>query len=74
MIAHDGAPPWRIFAGYESDGDLIHVRRRKDDGAIVRLIMRGGQRLSFQGRSLLNAQDLPQGSALDGATTIGGRY
>jgi len=69
IIAHDGAPSQKAFAGYESDGHLIYVRRRKSDEAIVRIIMRGGHRLSFQGQSLLKAHDLLEDFALDCAIT-----
>jgi len=65
IIAHDGAPSWKAFAGYESDGDLVYVRRRKNDGAIVRMIMRAGRELSFQGQSLLKVHGPPQDFALD---------
>ena len=65
MIAHDGAPPWKVFAGYESDGELVYVRRRKSDGAIVRMIMRAGCKLSFHGQPLIKANEKPQDLALD---------
>jgi len=71
IVAHDGAPSWKAFAGYESDGDLIYVRRRKGDGAISKIIKRGGRRLSFQGKSLLEARGLPQDFALNCAVMTG---
>jgi len=60
MMAHDGSPFWKVFGGYESDGDLVYVRRRKSDGAIVRMVMRGGCRLLFQGQPLLESQEIPK--------------
>jgi hypothetical protein len=71
VIAHDGAPPWKAFAGCESDGDLVYLRRRKSDGAIVRAIVRGGQTLSFQGQSLLEVLGSPQAFTIDRETTTG---
>ncbi len=71
VIAHDGAPPWKAFAGCESDGDLVHIRRRKADGAIIRAILGGGQCLSSQGQSLLDMCDLPQAFTVDRETAIG---
>lgn len=65
IIAHDGAPSWKVFAAYGSDGHLVYVRHRKSDEAIVRMIMRGGRRLAFQGQSLLKAHDLMEDFALD---------
>jgi hypothetical protein len=71
VIAHDGAPPWKAFAGCESDGDLVYIRRRKADGAISRATLGGGQHLSSQGRSLLDVCDLPQAFTVDRETAIG---
>jgi hypothetical protein len=71
VIAHDGAPPWKAFAGCESDGDLVYLRRRKSDGAIIRAIVRGGHYLSFQGQSLLEVLGSPQAFTIDRETTTG---
>lgn len=71
VIAHDGAPPWKAFAGCESDGDLVYLRRRKRDGAIIRAIVKGGQNLSFRGQSLLEAFGSPQAFTIDRETTTG---
>ena len=70
VVAHEGAPAWMAFAGYESDGELVCVRRRKSDGAVVRMIMRGGHTLSFQGQSLVAAQGLVRDFVLDGENLI----
>jgi len=73
IIAHDGAPPWKAFASYVSDGDLVYVRRRKGDGAVVRIIMRGGRRLSFRGQPLVKAHGSPQDVTLDCEIMTGGK-
>jgi len=71
VIAHDGAPPWKTFAGCESDGDFVYVRRRKRDGTIARAILRGGHNLSFQGQSLLKVCGSPQAFTIDREITTG---
>jgi hypothetical protein len=65
MIAHDGAPSCLAFAGFESDAKLIYVRRRKRDGAVVRIIMRAARKLSFGRVPLVKDNDRPQDLALD---------
>jgi hypothetical protein len=56
VVAHEGAPSRMAFAGYESDGQLVYVRRRKSDRAVVRTIVWGGHTLSFQGQTFEAAQ------------------
>jgi hypothetical protein len=37
VITLDDRPSWKIFAGYESDAELVYLRLRKKDGALVKV-------------------------------------
>ena len=41
------------FAGYETDAFLVYIRRQKEDNLPLKVVMRGGSRLSYEGRSIL---------------------
>jgi uncharacterized heparinase superfamily protein len=65
LVAHTRTTSWRAFAEYESDGDLVFVRHRKRDGAILRLYLQRGRSLVYRGQTLLGADGLPRRAALD---------
>ena len=69
IVAHNGTLPWKAFIDYESDGDLVHVRRKKSDGAIVQVIMKGGHKLLFQGQPVLKGHDSRKSIIFDGEIT-----
>lgn len=65
VVSHDGAPAWKTFAGYESDGEIVHVRCRKRDGTITKIIVKAGTKLSFQGRTLWDTRGSLRDLTLD---------
>jgi hypothetical protein len=65
VIERDPAGARKFFVGYETDAQLIYVRHRKEDGGLVKVIMRGGHWLLSQGQSLLETDGLARGLALD---------
>ncbi len=57
----------KVFAKYETDARIIYVRhRKKENNELVKVIMRGGNVLLFQGRSVLECHnDLAKDFILD---------
>ena len=53
LIVDRGPVGIKVFAGYETDAQLMYVRHKKEDNDLVKVMMRGGHRLLFQGQSLL---------------------
>jgi len=40
VIALDDTLSWKTFAGYESDAELVYLRHRKSDGALVKVAIK----------------------------------
>ncbi len=47
----------KMFEGYETEAQLTFIRRKRWNGELVKVIIRGGQGLLFQGRSLNSLSD-----------------
>jgi hypothetical protein len=66
LIVDRGARETRkAFAGYETDAQLLYIRHDKGEMDPEKVAMRGGRRLLFRGRSLLESQGLGKGFSLD---------
>jgi hypothetical protein len=56
VIAHDGVPCHKAFAGYKSDAGIVYIRQHKDSNTFGKIMLRQGQALSFHGKPLVRAQ------------------
>ena len=55
----------KVFAGYETDARLVYLRHRKEDQGLVKVVMRGGGQLLFQGQSILETRRSVEPFVLD---------
>jgi uncharacterized heparinase superfamily protein len=56
----------KYFAGFESDGDIIYIRKPKESTIPSKVFMKGGQRLRFHEQSLLTHAEIKKDLYLDG--------
>ena len=56
----------KAFAGYETDAQLVYLRHQKDTDRPVKVMMREGRQLLFQGQSLLREDESAEYFTLDG--------
>ena len=56
LIAHHDEPRQEAFAGYESDADIVHIRKYKEDDTFSQIMLKQAQTLSFHGKPLVKAQ------------------
>jgi hypothetical protein len=53
LIDQEATGVTKIFAGHETNGYLVYLRRQKKNNQFSKIILRGGDRLLYQGQSLL---------------------
>ena len=65
MVDRGPAGVGKAFNGYETDARLLYLRHNRQDNTLTKVAMRGGSRLLFQGRSLLDTERLVKDIRLD---------
>ena len=44
----------KAFMGYETNAQILYLRHHKNNGRLIKAVMKGGNQFQFQGKSLLN--------------------
>lgn len=65
LIDQETGGTGKVFAGYQTDAWLLYARHQKKGDAPVKVVMRGGRRLIFQGQALLEGNSLGGDFSLD---------